>query len=152
MVSEIPSFSNPVLNTTEWWPLLLLFAFAVMDVCGRFTVPYRMGLNVDNIHYAVLFRLLLLPLVVILARHNDNNNNNIDSESYQHHLLLLDLCSMIVVSLLGFTNGYLGSLSIVLVNERVDPEHRGVVGTLTGFTLNAGLVAGATLALIIPHK
>ena len=54
---------------------------------------------------------------------------------------------MTIVSLLGFTNGYLGSMSIVLTNEAVALDERGIVGSLTGFVLNAGLVAGASVAL-----
>ncbi len=56
---------------------------------------------------------------------------------------------MFSVALLGFTNGYLGSLSIILVNEKVEPEERGVVGSLTGFVLNFGLLAGATFAILL---
>jgi hypothetical protein len=44
-VSEIKSFSYPYLNETKWWPLLLLFCFALLDVIGRFCVPYRVGLT-----------------------------------------------------------------------------------------------------------
>lgn len=134
-VSEIPSFSSPVLNETKWWPLLLLFCFALCDVIGRFTVPYRMGITSDNIWIPVIIRaLILVPLIITLAKTN---------------MIQSDLVSMVSVAVLGFTNGYLGSLSIILVNERVAPEERGLVGSLTGFVLNFGLLAGAAIAIVL---
>lgn len=136
LVSEIPSYDFPYLNQTEWWPLILLFDFALMDVIGRFSVPIRAGLTANNIHYAVWIRIFIfVPAIVCCVKGVGIFNR--------------DAVSVFCVSLLGFTNGYLGSMSIVLINEIIPAEDRGVVGSLTGFTLNAGLVAGATAAIFI---
>ena len=136
LVSEIPSYDFPYLNQTEWWPLILLFDFALMDVIGRFSVPIRAGLTANNIHYAVWIRIFIfVPAIVCCVKGAGIFNR--------------DAVSVFCVSLLGFTNGYLGSMSIVLINEIIPAEDRGVVGSLTGFTLNAGLVAGATAAIFI---
>jgi len=134
-VSEIKSFSYPYLNETKWWPLILLFCFALMDVAGRFCVPYRCGLTKDNIWIPVIIRaVVFIPLIISLVK---------------FPVLESDLFSVVSVAVLGFTNGYLGSLSIILVNERVSPEERGVVGALTGFVLNFGLLVGATVAILL---
>ena len=136
LVSEIPSYNFPYLNDTEWWPLILLFDFALMDVIGRFSVPIRAGLTKDNIQYPIFFRIFFFVPAIIMC---------VKGWFFFHY----DALSVALVSCLGFTNGYLGSMSIVLVNEAVAPDERGVVGSLTGFVLNAGLVAGATAALIL---
>jgi equilibrative nucleoside transporter 1/2/3 len=136
LVAEIPSYNFPSLNDTEWWPLILLFVFSLMDVIGRFSVPVRVGLNKDNIHRPIFARILIfVPSIVFCVK---------GWFGFTH-----DSLSVALVSFLGFTNGYLGSMSIVLTNEAVAPDERGVVGSLTGFVLNAGLVAGASAALIL---
>lgn len=137
LVAEIPCYNIPSLRDGDWWPLILLFVFAFSDVCGRFCVPYRLGLTKDNIYIPVLFRFILsVPLIVLLVQGTVPFFRN-------------DIVSFIVVTAFGYTNGYLGSLSIVLTNEAVDYEDRGSVGTLTGFTLNAGLAVGSSLAVYI---
>ena len=136
LVSEIPSYDHPYLNKTEWWPLILLFDFALMDVLGRFSVPFRAGLTAKNIHYVVFIRILIFVPAIICCVKGIGFCNR-------------DYVSVFFVSLLGFTNGYVGSISIVLINEIIPTDERGIVGSLTGFVLNAGLVAGATAAIFI---
>lgn len=136
LVSEIPSYNFPYLNETEWWPLILLFDFALLDVIGRSSVPIRAGLNKDNIHRPIFVRIFIfVPAIIFCVK---------GLFGFTH-----DAISVALVSFLGFSNGYLGSLSIVLTNEAVAPDERGVVGSLTGFVLNAGLVAGASAALVL---
>jgi solute carrier family 29 (equilibrative nucleoside transporter), member 1/2/3 len=133
LVAEIKSHQFPNLNETEWWPLILLFDFALLDVIGRFCISYRGWFTASNIWIPVLARVLILsPIIVLLAK----------GLVFTH-----DFYSIFFVGLLGFTNGYLGSLAIIFVNEVVPSKDKGLAGILTGFTLNAGLVAGATLAI-----
>jgi equilibrative nucleoside transporter 1/2/3 len=99
---------------------------------GRVSVPYRGWLTFDNIWVAVLLRFSLFPLIIC---------------SVKGIIFTHDAFSMLFVFLLGFTNGYLGTLSIVMVNERCLEEEKGVVGTFTGFFLNMGLVFGATAGI-----
>eukprot|EP01038_Epipyxis_sp_PR26KG_P017324 gene17324-23915_t len=47
----------------------------------------------------------------------------------------------------SFTNGYIGSLCVLMVSECVQEHERGLAGTFTGFFLNLGLVFGATFSL-----
>eukprot|EP00606_Chrysophyceae_sp_TOSAG23-5_P000542 GSChrysophyteH2.ASY1.ANO1.1712.1 assembled CDS len=135
LVAEIKSVQFPDLNETEWWSLILLFDFAVLDVIGRFCIAYRGPLTAQNIWIPVFIRVVFLsPIIILLAK----------GIFFSH-----DAWSIVFVGLLGFTNGYLGSLSIIFVNECVPDKDKGLAGTLTGFTLNAGLVAGATLAIFL---
>lgn len=67
--------------------------------------------------------------------------------SVKGFIFVNDTFSVLFVALLGFTNGYLGSLCILLVNDCCDVEERGAAGMLTGLALNLGLVLGSIAAL-----
>lgn len=54
---------------------------------------------------------------------------------------------MLFVSILGASNGYLGSTSIIMVNEWCDDQKEiGHAGVITGFVINVALAIGALLA------
>ena len=136
LVTEIPAY-NPYtksfLETTGWWSLVLLTVFSFSDCLGRLLVRHRMGLNKDNIWIAVLARFVLFPLIVGQVRGWGWPS---------------DIWSATLVGLLGFTNGYVGTLTIVLVNDVVhSPKEQAIAGTFTSFFLNSGLVLGATVGM-----
>lgn len=134
MISIIPSYDNVDLNDAGWWSLILLFIFSSSDVVGRNSTHIRLGLTADNIHYAILARgLFFIPTIIFCVT----------------GIFASDFLSILIVALLGFTNGYIGPLAIVLVNELCAPEDRGTVGSLTSLALNAGIVVGATVAIFL---
>jgi equilibrative nucleoside transporter 1/2/3 len=134
LITEIKSFNYPILQATGWWPLILLTVFSVSDCLGRIALPYRMGLNPSNLWIAVLLRFTLFPLLVC---------------SVKGWYFCSDIYSVTFVFALGFSNGYLGSLGIIFINEQVTEEEKGVVGMFTGFFLNLGLVFGASAAWFV---
>ena len=135
MITEIPTHNLPEeMQTSSWYQLILLTLFSVMDVVGRNLIHYRCGLTPQNIKYAVYARLLFFPLIYMCAK----------SILFTH-----DLWAVLFVSGLGYTNGYLGSLVLVMTNEVVEEHERKYTGTLTSFFLNTGLVLGATLGLLM---
>ncbi|ETV83138.1 hypothetical protein H257_04861 [Aphanomyces astaci] len=136
LVTEMTSFNFPDLQRSGWWPLILLTVFSVMDCIGRVLVPYRFGLTKDTIWKPVVLRMLLIPCIVMTV---------------QRVWFTHDAWSVLFVVLLGLSNGYFGSLTILVVNESVDERDRGVAGTFTGFFLIAGLVLGSTMGLIYMH-
>lgn len=134
LITEIKSFNFPLLQASQWWPLILLTVFSTSDCIGRLSVPFRGWLNASNIWVAVLLRFVLFPLIVCSAK-----------GIYFTH----DFYSVLFVSLLGFTNGYLGSLAIIFVSESVPEKDKGLVGMFTGFFLNMGSVFGASGACFV---
>eukprot|EP01135_Chromosphaera_perkinsii_P009746 Nk52_evm11s1869 gene=Nk52_evmTU11s1869 len=135
MITEIPTHNLPEwFQTKSWYQLILLTLFSVMDVLGRNLIHYRLWFTPDNIKYAVWARLLFFPLIYMC----------VNSIIFTH-----DFFSVLFVSGLGFTNGYLGSLVLVMTNEVVEEHERKYTGTLTSFFLNTGLVLGATLGLVM---
>jgi len=137
LVTEIPAYDQwtiSKLDGTGWWPLILMTIFSCLDCLGRLFVRYRMGLNKDNIWMAVTIRFLLFPLIIAQVQNWGWWSS--------------DIWSAILVGCLGFTNGYVGTLTIVLVNEVVETSaEQAIAGTFTSFFLNSGLVLGATIGM-----
>lgn len=136
LITEIPTYNFPALQESRWWSLLLLLFFCILDTLGRFLTPYRFGMTRDNVHWAVFFRILLFPCLYGCLRGNP---------AFLRH----DVFSIIFTGLVGFTNGHLGSVCIMMVSESVSEEETAIVGGFTGFFLNLGLVLGSTLAVIV---
>lgn len=134
LVTEIKSHNFPQLESSGWWSLILLSCFSVMDCLGRLLVRFRLGFTRDTIWMAVVARLVLFPLIV---------------GSVQGSVVVNDLFSALLVSALGFTNGYVGTLCIILVNECVADHELATAGMFTGFFLNSGLVVGATIGMCL---
>ncbi|GLD94455.1 hypothetical protein PINS_up003066 [Pythium insidiosum] len=134
LVTEIKSFNLPSLEQSGWWSLLLLTVFSIADCVGRFTVSHRWILTPSNIWIAVVARFLLIPILVGIVK----------GVVFTH-----DLWSVLFVFVLGHTNGYVGTLAIIFVNESVSPEEQPVAGPFTSFFLNLGLVLGASAGLLM---
>jgi equilibrative nucleoside transporter 1/2/3 len=136
LVTEIKSFNCPSLQASGWWSLILLTLHSVMDCLGRICVPYYryFGLTKDNIWKIVAFRFIMIPCIVMSAR----------GIVFAH-----DAYSIVFVLFLGFTNGYIGSLTILFVNDCVAPHEKALAGSFTGFFLNFGLVIGSTVGLLL---
>jgi hypothetical protein len=139
MVTEIPTYNFPYLEETRWWSLLLLLDFSVFDCIGRLLTSHRMGLTSNNIWIIVFGRILLVPIFFFMAYYGKASSYTIWHS---------DLWSVGLTSFMGFTNGYIGSLCIIMVTEDVLPEEKHTAGAFTGFFLNLGLVFGSTAALI----
>lgn len=136
IITEIDSFDFPYLQKTKWWTLILLFAFALFDCGGRFIVDYRKYITKDTIWIFALLRLCLIPPLLCCAK--------------GWFIFKSDLWSILLVSLLGISNGYLGSISIILVNDFThSKEETGTAGVFTGFIINAALATGATISLAL---
>ncbi|TMW68343.1 hypothetical protein Poli38472_005811 [Pythium oligandrum] len=134
LVTEIKSFNFPSLDASGWWPLILLTIFSIADCAGRFLVRYRCGLTPQNIWIVVVGRIVLIPIFIAIV---------------QRHFFTHDLWSLFFVSVLGYTNGYIGTLTIIFVNESVHPDEQQLAGPFTSFFLNLGLVLGASAGLLV---
>lgn len=137
LVTVIPAYNSVFKRVGDWYPLILLLLFSVCDVWGRSVLTYRFSLTKDTIWKPVFLRTLLLPLLL---------------SSASGFLFVNDVWSVLFVGVLGFSNGYVGSLCIIFVNECVSTEDKGRAGLITGFVLNAGLVAGSTIGLFIDRS
>ena len=136
LVTTIPSYNFPHLQSTGWWSLVLLTLFSVSDVIGRLLVKFRMGITPATIWRPIVARFLLFPLIFC---------------SVTGFIFVHDAWSILFVSILGFTNGYIGTLSIILINDVITVQEQPIAGMFTSFFLNSGLVLGATIGLIFDN-
>lgn len=136
LITEIPTYSFPWLAASRWWSLLLLLFFCILDTLGRFLTPYRLGMTYENVHWYVFLRILLFPCLYGCLKG-------------QPAFFQSDMLSLMFVGMLGFTNGHMGSICIMIVSERVSDAEKSLVGGFTGIWLNLGLVFGSSLALIV---
>ncbi|KAF0692620.1 Aste57867_16323 [Aphanomyces stellatus] len=133
VVTTIPSYNVPALNASGWWPLLLMTLFAASEASGRVCVRRRLGFTHATVWKLVFPRLLLIPLLVCAA-------NGI----YLTH----DAISIALVMVLGFSNGYVGTLCVIVVNDAVDPHEQSVTGMFASLCINLGIFSGATVSLV----
>ncbi|TYZ66495.1 hypothetical protein PybrP1_008003 [[Pythium] brassicae (nom. inval.)] len=134
LVTEIKTYNFPSLQESGWWSLILLTVFSIWDCVGRFMVRYRFGLTPRNIWVVVVARTLLIPILIGIVK---------------GYWLTSDWWSVLFVAVLGHTNGYVGTLTIIFVNESVHPDEQQLAGPFTSFFLNLGLVLGASAGLLL---
>ncbi|KAF0692619.1 Aste57867_16322 [Aphanomyces stellatus] len=139
VVTSIRSHTAPAARATSgWWPLVLMTSYAGADALGRFCVRWRLGWTHRHLWILVFPRLLLIPLLVAAARAT--------TPWLAHNSIALAL-----VALLGLSNGYVGTLAIVVVNDIVEPHEQTITGMCASLSVNVGLFVGATLGLALAH-
>ncbi|KAF4128079.1 Nucleoside transporter [Phytophthora infestans] len=134
LVTEIKTYNFPSLQENGWWSLILLTIFSTFDCVGRFVVNHRLGLKPSNVWMPIIARFIFVPIIIGIVK---------------EWWLQNDICSVLCVLLLGFGNGYLGALTIIFVSESVQPDEQQIIGPITSFFLNLGLVLGSTVGLIL---
>ena len=143
IISELPYFEDIPGISREWWPLLLLAFFAVSDVIGRFIVSYVKipGLSHRTIWIPIFIRLAFVPLIAWQC-------SPTRLFGPLPGALSSDFWTLFLVFFFGFSNGYVGTLAIISVNDCCrSAAEKTYAGTLTSFFLNTGLVLGASMGL-----
>ncbi|ETW07586.1 hypothetical protein H310_02068 [Aphanomyces invadans] len=136
VITSIPCYNDYQdgwLTSTGWWPLVLMTCYAVSEPLGRFCVRWRLGFTYETVWMLAVPRLVLVLLVGCSAK----------GIWFPH-----DAFSVVLVLTLGFTNGYVGTLALVVVNDVVDVHERAFTGMCATLTINTGIFAGSTLGLI----
>jgi equilibrative nucleoside transporter 1/2/3 len=134
LVTEIKTYNFPLLQESGWWSLILLTLFSVSDCVGRFIVNHRFGLTASNVWIPILARFVFVPIIIGIVK---------------EWWLQSDIWSVLSVVVLGFGNGYLGTLTIIFVSESVHTDEQHLIGPFTSFFLNSGLVLGSTVGLVL---
>lgn len=134
LVTEIKTHNFPHLQESGWWSLILLTIFAFCDCVGRFMAGHRFGLTPSNIWIVVVGRIVLIPIMIGIVK---------------EYWLTHDAWPIVFVAILGHTNGYLGTLTVIFVNESVEVDEQQLAGPFTSFFLVFGLVIGSTVGLLL---
>ncbi|ETW07587.1 hypothetical protein H310_02069 [Aphanomyces invadans] len=131
VLTSIPSYNFPALNASGWWPLVLMTTFAGCEALGRSCVRWRLATH-QTIWKLVLPRLMLIPVVTCAAK------------GFVAH----DVISVASAMILGWSNGYVGTLAVVVTNDCVDAHEQSVTGMFASLGINVGILAGATVSLV----
>ena len=167
VITEIPCFSSfssmnttEFLNETKWWSLILLFLYAVFDVVGRLVVHLRGRITSSNIWICIILRLIYFPLLISLSGKisndsklvvHDTSSTSSDNSNNTNSYWKNDLLTFLLVSSFGYTNGYLGSMCIIMCNEQVDVSEHSYTGQFSALALIVGTVFGSSFALFIEN-
>eukprot|EP00762_Andalucia_godoyi_P003131 ANDGO_01105.mRNA.1 Equilibrative nucleotide transporter 1 len=124
----IPSYQG----LGDWFPVILITTFNVFDTAGR-TLAGKINLvNETTIVYAVLARLLFIPLFVFCVH-----------PAYFQH----DSIPIILMVLMAFSNGYLGSTLMMWGPGPTDDFEKQTAGTMMSFFLLLGISCGSSMGL-----
>ncbi|ETV86290.1 hypothetical protein H257_02709 [Aphanomyces astaci] len=138
VITSIPCFHDESgwWNATGWWPLVLMTSYAVCEPLGRYCVRWRCGFTHKTVWKLVVPRVVLVLLIVCCAE------GSLWFTQY-------DVFSLGVVMALGFTNGFVGTLALVVVNDVVDDHERTFTGMCATLTINTGIFVGTTVGLAL---
>ncbi|XP_030628609.1 equilibrative nucleoside transporter 3 [Chanos chanos] len=130
---------------TYFVPLTSFFLYNVADFCGRQITAWLQvpGPTSKVLPILVLCRTILVPLFVFC---------NYQPRYHVHRVFFThDLFPVIFVSLLGFSNGYLGTLPMIYGPKVVPKDLAEPAGVLMSFFLTLGLAVGSAFSVLLVH-
>jgi len=136
LVILIPS-TQENLNVTSWFSEILISLFHLTNFLGSFLPGnwefFSRPFSPDGswLWIPVVIR-MVFPVFLLLC--------------YYPRIFASDIVAYILVSGLGLSNGYLGSLLMSFAPMRVDPLDQEYASELMTIFLNTGLVMGSTIA------
>ena len=120
-----------------WLPVILITAFNLSDFLGTLTTGLSWKMSENTLLALGGARWLLIPLLLlsVLPLHAP--------------LLTGETSPLLVVLMLGFTTGYMGSTPMCAAGEQVGADQRELAGNLMTMMMLIGLTMGSTSALVI---
>lgn len=125
---QIPSNNG----LSDWLPILLITLFNVGDTVGRSSPGWFILFSEKTMPFAVAARAIFIPLFVFCVK---------------PRLISNDAFPIVVMAVMSFTNGYLGSLCMMFAPEKVNQHEREKAGTIMTFFLLLGITTGSTVGL-----
>lgn len=144
-IQSVQQDSGNPWTTTYFVPLTSFFLYNVADFCGRqitawLQVPGPTSLVLPAL---VVSRTVLVPLFMFC---------NYQPRYYMHNVLFAhDLFPVVFITLLGLSNGYLGTLPMIYGPKVVPRELAEATGVTMSFFLTLGLAVGSAFSVLIVH-
>ncbi|XP_066291383.1 equilibrative nucleoside transporter 4-like isoform X1 [Branchiostoma lanceolatum] len=131
-----PGIESEVTNCTlgDWMPIVLMAIFNLFDFIGKITAAAPVEWEGGWLALASSIRVLLVPLMMMCAAPRDSP------------ILQGPGWSMFISLLLGLTNGYFGSVPMILAPREVEDEQKEITGNIMMLSYSLGLTAGSGLA------
>jgi hypothetical protein len=141
LITPVHSCQSSRLYGDLWLPVLFLLLNSG-DLIGRIIAEYYRQycfITPENIHIYTTIR-LIIPLMLLVC-HIDNN--------HVVNIINNDVLIMLIVLLLGISNGLIANLAMMYAPLLVKEEDSALAGTIMMFWLSAGLLIGSALSFLM---
>ncbi|KAL7222321.1 hypothetical protein ACSBR1_024096 [Camellia fascicularis] len=115
----------------DWYPILLITTYNLMGFLGKSLTAIYIPKKITGETWACFARLLLYPLFIVCV-HGPKSPRS-------------ELPVVFLTATLGFTNGYLTSVPMILAPKLVPVEESEIVGIVMSLFLVIGLATGSVL-------
>ncbi|XP_071963755.1 equilibrative nucleoside transporter 4-like [Antedon mediterranea] len=134
-----PGIESELINCTlgDWMPIIIMAIFNATDLIGKLLAALPFSWKPKNLLIATSARIVLVPLMVlcVVPRRSPTLSNSV--------------WAMIFSALLGVSNGYFGSLPMIIAPTTVADEKRELTGNIMTLSYNVGLTSGSAIAYAI---
>lgn len=143
-IERCPSSSSLRIFNSLWIPILFV-AVGLFDFVGRYSAQIFKNkikfINAKNVWIFAISRSIVVMLLLFC---------NIQ-DSQLPRLFLSDIAPLVLVSIHGFSSGYIANLSMMLGPELVPLEYASLAGTIMVVALVSGLVAGSLISFLLVY-
>ncbi|XP_012935639.1 equilibrative nucleoside transporter 4 [Aplysia californica] len=145
-VSLYPGIITEILSCRlqSWMPVILMACFNATDAAGKMLTSTKTQYSKLRLLLSSLARVCLVPLAIMCCR--PRLKPTLSGEAWP----------ILITILLGISNGYFGSLPLILAPSQVAPRLRELCGNTMMIAFNAAIICGAFTSygldiLIGPH-
>ncbi|ESP02363.1 hypothetical protein LOTGIDRAFT_138509 [Lottia gigantea] len=129
----------------SWMPIIIMAIFNGCDFLGKIVASIPYDWPRGRLVAATFCRVLIIPLLMLCVTPRE------------HPTLSGDVWPLLLSLVLGLTNGYFGSVPMILAPSRVPDEQRELCGNIMTLSYSLGLTTGSGVAYLLdylmgPHR
>ncbi|XP_074597583.1 equilibrative nucleoside transporter 3 [Brevipalpus obovatus] len=141
-LSLFPGIESEIINCQlgSWMPVLLMAIFNAFDFVGKITASLFYDISSTQLIGLSILRILIIPLLALCAAPR--------GQPFFGHIVWPFFFS----SMLGLSNGIIGSLPMILAPIHSPNESREHTGNLMTFSYSLGLLSGSFFSYIVEYS
>ncbi|CAH1796333.1 unnamed protein product [Owenia fusiformis] len=138
-LSLFPGIESEVVSCHlgSWMPVILISVFNLFDFIGKIIAALPYDWPRGRLVLCSLCRVALIPLMMLCA--TPRNSPVLEAEFWPIFLSLL----------LGLSNGYFGSVPMILASTKVSDEQKELSGNIMTLSYSVGLTGGSAVAYLL---
>ncbi|XP_013395768.1 equilibrative nucleoside transporter 4-like [Lingula anatina] len=131
-----PGIESEILSCRlgSWMPVVLMAIFNASDFIGKIIASLPYDWPPRRLLACSILRVLLIPLMMMCA--TPRLGPILNGEGW----------AMLISLILGVTNGYFGSVPMILASTKVPDEQKELTGNMMTLTYSIGLTTGSVMA------